>query len=183
MRQKVERWVREIIDQDFIAWSLIDRLRLEAWWFEGWSVEVRRLIVWWKIAIMTLSITNQPTIQPPFSFGQIRISINHRFGGSNHCNDRFWTPAGQVWRSNYTSQNPVGYCWRSTLDPQNDPQNTVGDQKIDGFWTSFTMVLLKNPQKTSLEPNPGQKRGGPPTISKQYLLRIHLTVVLNRMLL
>jgi hypothetical protein len=69
------------------------------------------------------------------------------------------------------------------LDPQNDPQNTVGDQKIDGFWTSFTMVLLKNPQKTGIEPNPGQKRGGPPTISKQYLLRIHLTVVLNRMLL
>ena len=69
------------------------------------------------------------------------------------------------------------------MDPQNDPQNTVGDQKIDGFWTSFTMVLLKNPQKTDLEPNPGQKRGGPPTISKQYLLRIHLTVVLNRMLL
>ena len=167
MRQKVERWVREIIDQDFIAWSLIDRLRLEA--LMVWTGLKTNL--WWS------------DDHPFFSFGQIRISINHRFGGSNHCNDRFWTPAGQVWRSNYTSQNPVGYCWRSTLDPQNDPQNTVGDQKIDGFWTSFTMVLLKNPQKTGLKPNPGQKRGGPPTISKQYLLRIHLTVVLNRMLL
>ena len=33
MRQKVEIEVREIIDQEIIACSLIDRLRLEALWF------------------------------------------------------------------------------------------------------------------------------------------------------
>ena len=110
MRQKVEIEVREIIDQEIIAWSLIDRLRLEARWFE--QVWRSTFDIWWSsifffwsnsIFNKTIGLEGQTTVMTGFGPLQVRSGgqiILHR--------TLLDTVGGQLWTPKMTLRTLLG---------------------------------------------------------------------------